>query len=401
MKLYEHQRRAIESLPDRAGIWHEPGLGKSATSIGLCKARVRGRVLVVCPKSLRRNWFREISMWDPDGAARYKVVTKEEFRRDWDSLDAPEAVVIDEAHYHASCTSQLHKATLKFMKKHKPRFVWAATATPVLASVMSVWGLSLILGRPLGNYMTFQYRYFKKVLMGFREIPVQRDGIEAQIAADLRSIGDAVSKDDALDLPDTVHLTEHFQMTPEQRRAVKSLDQDPTTSTPIVYHTKCLQIANGTLKKADGTYDVIHCEKMSRVVDLAAEHRRLVIVCRQTAELDVLSKRIPGSMVYSGSTPVEERDAILERANRGDGILLLQADMGIGFNLVGVSVMVFYSASWDYIKYEQCLGRIHRIGQRNKCTYIHLITEGTIDEDVHECLQRKESFQIELYKKKR
>lgn len=52
----------------------------------------------------------------------------------------------------------------------------------------------------------------------------------------------------------------------------------------------------------------------------------------------------------------------------------------------------YYSKNFNYATYEQSLSRIHRIGQRNTCTYIDLETEGTVDEMIGKALARKEDM---------
>ena len=42
--------------------------------------------------------------------------------------------------------------------------------------------------------------------------------------------------------------------------------------------------------------------------------------------------------------------------------------------------------------YEQTRARIHRVGQRFPCTYIHLVAKGTVDEKVLKALNDKASL---------
>lgn len=51
----------------------------------------------------------------------------------------------------------------------------------------------------------------------------------------------------------------------------------------------------------------------------------------------------------------------------------------------------------SYEEYRQSQDRIHRIGQKNKCTYIILQGKHTIDEKIYSCLQRKGNAVDELY----
>ena len=49
------------------------------------------------------------------------------------------------------------------------------------------------------------------------------------------------------------------------------------------------------------------------------------------------------------------------------------ATAGLGITLTAASLMVFYSLDYSMSNYEQTRARIHRVGQKNECTYIHLV----------------------------
>ncbi len=53
---------------------------------------------------------------------------------------------------------------------------------------------------------------------------------------------------------------------------------------------------------------------------------------------------------------------------------------------------MFYSVNFNFASYLQARARIHRIGQKNKCTYIHLIVKDTVDDKVIEALSKKEEI---------
>jgi len=62
---------------------------------------------------------------------------------------------------------------------------------------------------------------------------------------------------------------------------------------------------------------------------------------------------------------------------------------GMGLTLTAASVAVFYSLDFSYANYEQSRARIHRIGQKEKCLYIHLVCKNTVDEKIMAALQKK------------
>ena len=57
--------------------------------------------------------------------------------------------------------------------------------------------------------------------------------------------------------------------------------------------------------------------------------------------------------------------------------------------LTAADTVVYYSLTFNMAKYAQSQDRIHRVGQRNVCTYIHLIVPHTIDEKIISALEKK------------
>lgn len=397
--LYKHQQQVVDSAPNKHGIFFDVGVGKTLTAIKLLEKNAPeiGLALIITTKSLKRNWQNELIKWfKPRVFVNIRIMSKEEFRKDWSTLPYFPAIVVDELHFFGGYKSQMHKSLANYINKHDPKFIWGLTATPILSSVISVWALAKLLGYPM-NFRKFVDRFFYKIKLGHRYIPKQKTGIESEIAEILRRIGTVVSKEEALDLPPVTHKFEYFTLTREQTKAIKDLDKDPTTVAKIVYHTKVLQIASGTLKTEDG-YKVIKSEKLARIKELAEQYPKMVIVARHKAELDMLQKALGRGFIYSGDTPEYERDDIIRMCNENEkAILLLQADSGIGFNLQGMNLMVFYTHTWDYTRYYQCMGRLLRLTQKEPCTFIHFITENTVDQKVWECLERKQNFDIHLY----
>lgn len=66
--------------------------------------------------------------------------------------------------------------------------------------------------------------------------------------------------------------------------------------------------------------------------------------------------------------------------------------LGVGVTLTAADTCVYYSVNFNYATYDQSLSRIHRIGQKHPCTYIHLMAEKTIDETVLQALAKKEDL---------
>ena len=93
LKLYKHQKKIVDLAPKKHLLAWETGTGKSLASIKL--AEKSGNItLVICPKSLRINWLKEIKQFsDPK---YFVVLTKEEFKKMAKNIPRHDTVIVDE-----------------------------------------------------------------------------------------------------------------------------------------------------------------------------------------------------------------------------------------------------------------------------------------------------------------
>jgi superfamily II DNA or RNA helicase len=396
MKLYAHQKEMVEKNPKVCGLWWECGTGKTLTAIRLAEQNAR-HILVVCPKSLVENWEREIKKFKTTDAI-FSVQSKERFKKLAKAMFPVDGVIIDESHFFHGHKSQMHKAMVKFLSKQKPNCVYLLTATPLLSTPYNVYAVSALLGDS-PKWQKFTNLYFNRIRMGPRLIWQPKNGWQEQMIPILKHYGDVKSMSECLDLPDKIYQREDFELTSSQKHKIKEIEVDPIcVATPIVKWTKVHQICGGTLKTIDG-YETCLGKKLPRVQELSKEYDKLVVVCRYNAELDMLSQHLKNAVVLNGAT--KNRQELLDSfESKTHGVLLVNASVSEGYNLRGVNKMVFYSLSFSLKDRVQMEGRIYgsKRGIEGKApVYIDLVARGTIDEDVYNCIQTKNDFQIELY----
>src|SRR3712207_3507606 len=70
-------------------------------------------------------------------------------------------------------------------------------------------------------------------------------------------------------------------------------------------------------------------------------------------------------------------------------VLVATDAAGEGVNLQRANLMVNYDLPWNPNRIEQRFGRIHRIGQANKCYLWNLVAENTREGEVYKTLLRK------------
>ena len=94
-----------------------------------------------------------------------------------------------------------------------------------------------------------------------------------------------------------------------------------------------------------------------------------------------------------------DTDESIERWNKGEipVALIHPASAGHGLNLQsGGSTLVWFGLTWSLELYQQTNARLYRQGQKSTVVIQHIITKGTIDEQILKALQRKNKTQSDL-----
>ena len=153
--LYQHQKDIISDDPKKCGIFYGTGSGKTLIALSLAQ----GRTLVICPKTQRddKNWQRQLEKMDKQ--LHLDVVSKEDFKRDYELYKKYDTIIMDEVHTMCGIspsivyrqkkpypkTSQIFDACLGAVKFLGATRVYLCTATPT-RNPMAVYALGLLLG---------------------------------------------------------------------------------------------------------------------------------------------------------------------------------------------------------------------------------------------------------------
>ena len=392
---YKHQEDILVLNPFKHLLCFDTGTGKTLTAIWWANQN-NLKTLVIVPKALKKQWQREVK---EHGETYFDVITKEEFRRDWDKLPKYDGIIVDEAHYFSGIKSQMSKNLLKYIKKQDVPYVWLLTATPFLSTPWNIYRLAQILGYKW-NYKTFEYTFFVYARMGNRMIPVVKKGIEVEIADLVRKIGTAIKIEDCFDVPEQTFLNEHFTLTAPQKKGIKTLKEEDML--PIVRYGKQHQIENGTLKGDEyNEHQFFKADKHDRLMELVEGNKKIAIFCCYNLQIDFLKEQLKKTgrkvLVIRGKT--KDRDSVVQEVEQSDdAIVLINSYCSEGYELPSVGVIVYASLSHSYKDYKQSKGRFLRGNKLKKNVYIHLVNEGTIDEAWYESVViKKQNFDIEIY----
>ncbi len=400
MNLYPHQKELIDAAPDRHLLAWGTGTGKTLTALKI--AEKKGTLLILCPKSLKDNWKREIGLWTGLMPGQYLILSKEEFKK-WiknQQHSKFDTVIVDEAHYFFGIKSQLFKALKAYLKAYKIDNRLLLTATPYMSTPWNVWCAAALIGWDI-NYRVFDQAYFYKVRMGRRMVPVMRAEAKAGVVDIIKKIGTTKALDECIAVPAQIFEREDFSVTTDQKKALSAL-ADPQH---IVRWTKAHQILGGSLKGDGFTEDAYFpSEKAVRLLELIGENPLIAVVCRYNNEIASLKaaveKTYPKKQVFVINGAEKDKQAIVDKINKlDDAVVFINAACSEGYGLPNIPIMIFYSYDFSLKNYIQMLGRIQRINNIKRNVYISLVVKGTIDEDVYtKVVVEKQDFQVAIYK---
>lgn len=433
------------------GLLFEMGCGKTLTAIAIMGALYQekkiDRVLIVAPTSVVAVWPHELADFADypftvetllgDKSKRLKslndltrypypklkvaVINYESVWRDeiQDAIKTydPDLIICDESQRIKTHDSKQSQAMHQL--GDRARYKLILSGTPVQNNVTDIWSQYRFLDKTVFGEIYYAFQNHYCVMHSVFKSKVMRTINEDELVQKEHSIAFRVTKEEALDLPEQTFETRYIEMTPKERKTYDALKRESVadiegggTITATTVLTKLLrlqQFTGGFLVKDGATEpEQVSTAKLDALKDIIEDYvlgagKKLVIFARFIPEVTAIMKMIDKTFQKTGKKQVAIYGAI-KKEDRGPIIKQFQEDpdtviivgqidtLGVGVTLTAADTCVYYSKNFNYATYEQSLSRIHRIGQRNTCTYIDLETEGTVDEMIGKALARKEDM---------
>jgi hypothetical protein len=316
-------------------------------------------------------------------------------------------LVIDESSSFKNPQAKRFKA----IRKLRPLFkrIVILTGTPAPNTLLDIWAQMYLLdgGERLGKTITeYRTRYFTPdktnghVVYSYRLLP----GGDKAIFSKMQDICMSLKAKDYLTLPERIENVITVEMNPKEwalykemeREHVLSLvdDDDVSALNAAALAGKLLQLANGSIYNDDGEIVVVHNEKIERLKELVEtnEGKPMLVFYNFKHDLQSIKEAFPKAVELKTDDDVAEW-------NKGNIQMLLAhpASAGYGLNLqAGGNIIVWYGLTWSLEQYQQANARLHRQGQTQPVIIHHLVTKGTMDEQVMKALERKEAGQDAL-----
>jgi len=301
----------------------------------------------------------------------------------------------------------------------KARYKLIISGTPIQNEAMDIFSQYRFLDPTVfgTNYYAFRGRY--AVMGGFnrKQVVAYRD--LDQLIKKEHSIAYRVTKEEALDLPEQTFENRYITLDSKERNLYDRLRRDSyaeldgggkiTATTVLTKLLRLQQFTGGFLVEDDADKpQLVSHGKLDTLSDILHDYvvegkKKLVIFARFIPEIMEIIKLTDKALGKHGMKSVAIYGDI-DKSLRGDIVQQFQTDpatmvfigqidtAGTGITLTAADTCVYYSVNFNYATYSQSMSRIHRIGQRNTCTYIHLVVENTIDSKVLQSLSKKEDL---------
>jgi SNF2 family DNA or RNA helicase len=417
--LYDHQKRIIGDNPLWTGIFHGTGGAKTRTALELAE----GSTLVIVPKQQRldQTWEQNRSRFGI--TTDITVVSKEDFRRDWQSYPSYVTIIVDEAHTFFGVTpdtrqergilipktSQLFDALRSFTKKYPPKRFYLCTATPV-SKPMQLWAIGTLLGKEW-DFFRFREKYYLQRKMGFRTIwlPKNTIALKEKLVEVIKGLGYTGKLADWFDVPEQTHKSVYFELTDHQHemmREVKSEEADPmalrskmrTIENGCIYNMGVVSV-NKDIDRMVRKQTIIESNKIPYILERAEEFPKMLIFANYLAQVEAICRALAKEgykvLALTGSTP--NRNKVVSTAEESDAcIVVAQCGISSGYELKSFNCVIFASKSYKFLDYEQGLGRVLRADALKKNLYIHLVVRDGMDEACHDTIMEGKDFQEKI-----
>ena len=362
------------------------------------------RAMVVCPASLKRNWYRELNIWGPElsvqiieGASGTRerqwsrpvdifIASYECLRNDIDRLGNHNfsLIVCDEAQRIKNSRAKLTRA-VKELKRERS---WCLTGTPLENDVNELASVIDFIDRASAEslYSAYLWEDVKPILDGW----MGRFFMRRRKADVLKELPSKRYRDLDIQLA-TPQRKAYSRALDEGKMYLSNLGESITIQHVLALLTRLKQICNfdpetGASTKLDILRDFINEIKESGEKTLVFSQFRETVVELASRLSDI------GPLVYHGGLSQRERDHVLSEfridPNRRLLLMTLRAG-GVGLNLQEASYVVHFDRWWNPAVELQAEDRAHRIGQKRGLLVTRFIAANTVEEKIRDILDRK------------
>lgn len=417
--LYPHQADGVAFLlsKKRVLLADDMGLGKTRQAIVAMEAGAPdGKILIVCPASLKLNWKREIHLIDP--AAEIEVIgidrepTKDEPRWivvNYDILSKHagrlhnidwSGIILDEAHFIKNA-SQRTNHCLKLLGVQAdahapiigPDYVFLLTGTPMTNRPKDLFNLLRCVGHPAArSFLSFAKRYCDAYRNDYGWVTTGASNLD-ELNLLMKEVSIRRKKEEVLDLPSKIRSWVPVDISGSKAafNAVESFlnwyaDTDPSKPNDTEFLSRLTKVRTALHKAKQKAV-------MERIRDVVASGAKVIVFTCFSEGIDRHHAKLGETAVtITGSDSPEKRMAAVDRFQTDDTVRIALCNIiagGVGITLTAGTHVIFQDLDWVPANHAQAEDRCYRMGQKNRVTVEYFQAAGTLDSYIAELLEQK------------
>ncbi len=441
VKLFHHQEIALSYLRsnDSFALFMEMGTSKTYPMLirvlDLLKSGKIEEALIVAPKSALGSWVRDLDFFNPlDRELLEESIALINYDKVWrKGKESPYykkwgVIVLDESHSIKNRTSQRSKFLLDIATMSDYRYI--LTGSPISNGALEDIYAQLCFLDPYkergniysrifkehfermtpgktfrGSYYEFLERYciLNKYHKPYRYINVK------ELQSLINEYSYRVKKSECLDLPeklpDEIITVDNQEKALYKRLSSSSalLEYEILAENPLSRMVKLRQLASGFIKNEDELL-TFKCEKLAILEELIERYdsdKKLVIFAEFKHSIASICALLSKLKIKYVTLDGDQKDKTIWRQfqnNESIRVIVCQYQTAnAGIDLFASDTIIYYEMTLRSTILEQSRDRIHRSGQVNKCSYIFLLTKGTIEEQIYKTLSEYKDFSERLF----
>jgi SNF2 family DNA or RNA helicase len=438
---FAHQKTtaAFLTMHRRAFCFNEQGTGKTASAIWaadfLMKQGKVKRALVVCPLSIMDSAWRadlfsfamhrkvDIAYGAKDkrrqiieGDADFVIINYDgvEIVQEAVAQGGFDLIIIDEATHYKNPQTKRWKVMNALLGPDT--WMWMMTGTPAAQSPLDAYGLAKMLNpNSVPRFMgTFKQQVMWQVTR-FKWVP-KDDATETVFNALRPAI--RFTKDECLDLPEMTYVKREVPLTAQQKKYYQQLHdqmmlhadgEEVTAANAAIMMNKLMQISCGAVYSDDKEtieFDISNRYKVLReVIDESSQKVLIFVPFKHTIEILVqrLRKDKITADFISGDVSASKRTALFKQFQEQPDprVLVIQPQAAAhGVTLTAANTVVWWGPTSSLETYAQANARVHRSGQKHKCTVVQL-QGSSVEKHVYKMLDNRINVHtkiVDLYK---
>lgn len=430
------QKAGIRYALDRQGVLiaDEMGLGKTIQAIGIINADPSIKTgIIVCPKSLKLNWERELEKWltrqltvgIANGSLpetdliiiNYEGLVK--FQEEISSRNF-DISIIDECHFIKNRATLRSKAVKAIKSRRKVRM----TGTPIVNRPSELYNIIEDLGGNWGSFMTYAKRYcdahqtrygwdftgssnLDELQKRLRETVMVRrlkSEVLTELPRKIRQIIE-VTADDSIQKR-AVEAEKAYEEQSEQRLAalhaeveLSKAESEESYKAAVARLRDAMQVDFAEMAKLRHETALA---KVPAVIDhvknaLEDNNNKLIIAAHHHDVIDELMEGLAefNPVKLTGESKEADRQAAVDRFQNDPDCRVFIGSItaaGVGITLTASSHVIFAELDWVPGNITQMEDRAHRIGQTDTVLVQHIVLADSLDSRMAKMLVEKQEI---------